>query len=52
MVPGNRGPLCILTFGFTTAANVCTIVAAAVRVGPRGAMAVGWRLYDSHRQTF
>ncbi|MCP3666910.1 MAG: hypothetical protein GY696_31190 [Gammaproteobacteria bacterium] len=44
--------VCIFIFGFTTAANVCTIVAAAVRVGLRGAMAVGWRLYDTHRQTF
>ena len=44
--------ICILIFISTTAANICTIGAAAVRGGTQVAIAVGRHLYDTHRQTY
>ena len=41
--------LCILIFCGTTAANVLTIIVAAIKVGPTVAADVGRRLYDHHR---
>ena len=41
--------VCILIFLGTTAANVFTIIEAAVKAGPTVAASVGQRLYDHHR---
>ena len=41
--------VCILIFFGITAANVLTIIVAAVKAGPTIAAGVGRRLYDHHR---
>ena len=41
--------VCILIFLWTTAANVATIIVAAVKAVPSVAAVVGWCLYYHHR---
>ncbi|MCP3661707.1 MAG: hypothetical protein GY696_04300, partial [Gammaproteobacteria bacterium] len=46
------GPAVYINFLRTTAANVLTILVAAVKAGPRVAADVGRRLYNHHRHAF